>query len=75
MPSRSDNQFVDRLEQHRLSLGLGHVGFAKYLGVSHPYWSLIRRGLKPAADGFVGRVLTAHPELAALLEKEGVQAA
>lgn len=67
-------QFVDGLEQHRAELGLGHVDFARYLGVSHGYWSLVRRGLKPCADGFVGRVITTHPELARLLTESKEEA-
>lgn len=59
--------FVEGLEQLRLELGLGHVAFAHYLGMSHGYWSLVRNGHKPAGTGFIGRVITTHPELVRLL--------
>lgn len=59
--------FVDRLERHRQALGLGHVAYAEYLGVSRAYWSLVRRGIKPCTDGFVGRIVSVHPELAQFL--------
>lgn len=59
--------FIDRLERQRQALGLGHVAYAQYLGVSRAYWSLVRRGVKPVTDGFIGRVVSTHPELAQLL--------
>lgn len=59
--------FVDRLDERRLALGLNHQQFARYIGVNEATWSLVRRGHNRPGAAFVGRVLQSRPELVKLL--------
>jgi transcriptional regulator with XRE-family HTH domain len=56
-------RLIEALERRRAALDMSHTAFARHLGMSHPYWSLVRRGLRQPTHGFIGRVLTAHPDL------------
>jgi hypothetical protein len=54
--------FVDRMDDWRRSLGMTHVGFAAYLGISRNYWWLLRTHQRELTIGVAQRVLRERPE-------------
>ncbi len=55
--------FVERMDDWRKALAMGHEEFARYLGISKQYWWLLRTGRRGLTIGVAQRVLRERPEL------------
>lgn len=57
-----DSQYVERLDAWRQDAGLGHNAFARLLGISHSYWTLLRTGKRQPSRSLVTVTLAKAPE-------------
>jgi hypothetical protein len=62
-PLDGGHLFVERMDDWRKALGLGHEEFARYLGMSKQYWWLLRTRRRGLTIGVAQRVLRERPEL------------
>lgn len=54
---------IARLEEWRAQLRLSHPMFARHLGISRPYWSQLRHGVRQPSKRLIARVLRDRPDL------------
>src|SRR4029453_14120704 len=62
-PLDGGHLFVERMDDWRKALGLGHEGFARYLGMSKQYWGLLRPRPRGRTIGVRQRGVRERPEL------------